>query len=170
MRNLITDVTEMHQGNFCIAGWCGDMNRMVRPLPGGRNWTALLLETHGIVPGTTIDFQASATTVPTGAYPHHTEDTTIDEATIQLVSRGPSHWTGRGAPPAATNLNDAFGGHVHTTGNWDRAKKGAHVKEGTHICSLAALNIDFNKLNFFEDTFQGKTSLRAYLEDFRGFR
>jgi hypothetical protein len=33
MQIVITDVTEMHQGNYCVAGWCPKSEKMVRPLP-----------------------------------------------------------------------------------------------------------------------------------------
>ena len=48
---LITDVTEMHASNYCVAGWDADGGRMIRPLPGGSNWTGHLLAAHGIQPG-----------------------------------------------------------------------------------------------------------------------
>jgi len=35
MQILITDVTEMHQGNYCVAGWNLNAGTMVRPLPNG---------------------------------------------------------------------------------------------------------------------------------------
>jgi hypothetical protein len=46
---LITDVTEMHASNYCVAGWDADGGRMIRPLPGGSNWTGHLLAAHGIL-------------------------------------------------------------------------------------------------------------------------
>lgn len=57
MRLLITDVTEMHAGNYCVAGWCADENRMVRPLPNGANWARSWLRLSGIAPGATVQVQ-----------------------------------------------------------------------------------------------------------------
>ncbi len=38
-RIIVTDVTEMQGGMFCVAGWDGGAGRMVRPLrQDGRNW------------------------------------------------------------------------------------------------------------------------------------
>lgn len=74
----------MSTGNFCVAGWDVNQLRMVRPLPGGRNWTAALLAQYAVVPGALIEFS------PTGvahnsSYPHLTEDTQVDiMATITL--------------------------------------------------------------------------------------
>ncbi len=78
---------------------------------------------------------------------------------------GPKPWFGVGAPPTADTLSGAFLDHVRTTGEWDGAKKAAHVHEGTQIGSLAAVKIARDNLEFFEGDYQGKKSLRAYLED-----
>jgi len=40
---LITDVTEMRAGNYCVAGWDASDSRMIRPLFGCYNWTEHLL-------------------------------------------------------------------------------------------------------------------------------
>lgn len=29
---LVTDVTEMNGGHYCVAGWCAATKRMVRPM------------------------------------------------------------------------------------------------------------------------------------------
>ena len=84
MRLLITEVTEMHAGAYCVAGWCADAARMVRPLPGGRHWTAPLLSEHGVAPGATIVVRPRATQ-PHGDYPHQTEDLLIHRAGIVLT-------------------------------------------------------------------------------------
>ena len=51
---LTTDVTEMHVGNYSVAGRDATDRRMIRPLPGGSNWTGHLLAVHGVQPGATI--------------------------------------------------------------------------------------------------------------------
>lgn len=164
MRILITDVTEMHQGNYCVAGWRGDTGQMVRPLPDGANWTAPLLGSGSVTPGATIGFQVSGMR-RSGAHPHLMEDTPINPATIRLISPGPERWFGSGAPPTEATLMEAFGGHIQTTGVWNGAKKGAFIQEGTPIGSLAAVRITCGDLEFFEDNYRGNKSLRAYLKD-----
>jgi len=154
----------MHQANYCMAGWRAHRGQMVRPLPGGANWTAPLLAAHGVAPGATIEFQAGGMR-RSGAYPHLTDDTPINAATIRLISSRPQQWFGSGAPPAAATLMDAFGGNIQTTGEWNGAKKGAHVQEGTRISSLAAIKITSSNLEFFENNYKGEKSLRAYLTD-----
>jgi hypothetical protein len=59
---VITEVTEMSSGNYCVAGWCPAQNRMVRPLPVGHNWSALQLEQYAIAPGASKPRPHSLTT------------------------------------------------------------------------------------------------------------
>ena len=88
---LITDVTEMHASNYCVAGWDAGGGRMIRPLPGGSNWTGHLLAVHSIQPGATIRVVTTGGQ-PNSAYPHRTEDTPVDAAKTGLVNTGPSPW------------------------------------------------------------------------------
>jgi hypothetical protein len=160
---VVTEVTEMHHDNYCVAGWDGAETRMVRPLPNRANWPAILLAAHNVQPGAIIRVR------PVGEansiYPHKTEDMPIDGAAITLVSAGPQPWFGPGAPPLASSLAAAFGRAVQTTGTWQRSKKGAYVKKDTPVSSLAALMVSRPNLEFFEDDYQGTKSLRAYMTD-----
>jgi len=164
MQILITDVTEMHQGNYCVAGWNSNTGGMVRPLPNGSNWTGAQLAKYGIQPGATIQVTASGAAA-SGLYPHRTEDTPIDLASVKLVSAGSNAWFGAGAPPLAKTLAAAFQNRVQMTGVWNGARKGAYVQEGTQIGSLAAVGISGPNLEFFENDYKGKKSLRAYMTD-----
>lgn len=139
-------------------------SRMVRPLPNGTNWTADLLTANGIRPGATIRMKPSGVRA-NSAYPHRTEDTPIDATTIELASEGPQPWFGAAAPPAVTSLAEAFGRHVRTTGTWNNARKGTYVQKGSQVGSLSALRIGQANLDFFENDFKGKKSLRAYMTD-----
>ena len=167
MEILITDVTEMHQGSYCVAGWSAARSCMVRLLPNGANWTGLLLAVHGIQPGATIGVTARSAQA-CSLYPHRTEDTPIDRETIVLVSPGPEPWFGANAPPVVRSLAAAFQQQVLTTGMWNGAKKGAYVQEGTQVSSLAAVRISRGNLQFYEDNFNGKRSLPAYMTDTDG--
>jgi hypothetical protein len=118
---LITDVTEMHSGNYCVAGWDVGGGRMIRPLPNGGNWTAALLAQHGIAPGITIRIVPNG--APAGAFPHRTEDTPIDASATTVVGGAFSNWLGVGAPPLEANLDASFGGHLHCNSEWNRRAK-----------------------------------------------
>lgn len=164
MRLIITDVTEMHGGNFCVAGWDAQAQRMVRPLPNGGNWTAGRLQQHGVTPGASLDV------VPTGqqhasTLPHRTEDTPVQIAGIQLVNAGPIGWLAAGAPPTYPTVDQAFGGHLAHSSVWKGARRGVHVAEHAQTTSLSAVRLAVGCLTIFENNYKGKLSLRAYLDD-----
>lgn len=125
MRLVITDVTEMHGGNYCVAGWNAQTDRMVRPLPNGANWTA----------------------------------------SIRLVHAGSIAWLAAGSPPTYAAVNQAFGGHLVHSSVWNGAQQGVHVPENTRVGSLSAVRLTIVSLTLFENDYQGKRSLRAYLDD-----
>ena len=92
---LITDVTEMAQG-YCVAGWDTAAKRMVRPLPDGSNWATDLLGRHGVAAGRSISAEPRGKA--NGVYPHLTEDTPIDPASIKASEDIFSDWLGESAP------------------------------------------------------------------------
>lgn len=149
MQILITDVTEMGGGNYCVAGWDGQAQRMVRPLPSGGNWPTALIALHNIRPGITIS--AAAAGNANGAFPHRTEDTPINSDTIQLVNSGPPNWLGAGSPHRTMTVDAAFGGNVVANSVWNGRIQGAHVPVGTQGRSLWGLEIDSNAITFIED-------------------
>jgi len=148
MNILITDITEMHAGNYCVAGWDINNRRLVRPLPGGANWTAGLLQRHGIVIGVTIRVMPSGQ--PAGEFPHTTEDTPIDAREIVQVAAGFGDWLGGSSPVPARTLSLAFGGHLQWNSEWDGIKQGVHVMAGAHCVSLVTLHGRKSGLQFRE--------------------
>lgn len=160
MQVLITDVTEMHGGNFCVAGWNAQEERMVRPLPNGGNWTAGLLQQHTVSPGARIEFDPVGQ--PHGsAFPHLTEDTPIARPSIHRVDAGPMDWFGANAPPAQATLSAAFGGHLLHNSIWNNVRQGVYVQIGAQIGSLAAIDVARNRIQFIEDF----EKLKALLDD-----
>jgi hypothetical protein len=147
---LITDVTEMGGGNYCVAGWCAATQSMVRPLPNGANWPTLLLHAKGIAPGVTVDVQPNGN-AGTGVYPHTTEDTPIDPASVQVVNQGPPNWFGVGAPATSATVQDAFQNFIQHNSQWNGLLQGVHVPVGTQTRSLWAVRVARNQLDFFTD-------------------
>lgn len=119
---LITEVTNMSVGHFCVAAWRPQSGRMVRPLPAGAHWTAPLLQRGDVKPGQWIRTGPQSANA-TGLYPHRTEDTPIDVSGIIPLERPPIDWLGNDAPPSHATLNGAFEGQVHDTGRWNGAVK-----------------------------------------------
>jgi len=160
MRLIITDVTEMHDRNFCVAGWSAKTGRMVRPLPNGANWTQRLLQQHGVTPGATISFRA-LTTPHQGAYPHSTEDTIVDATQIALVNPGPCSWFGSNGPTVSASVAAGFGGAVEHNSVWNGTYQGVYVPVGTQVCSLSAIIVPRTQLGFVEEF----RKLKAIVDD-----
>lgn len=167
MRLVITDLTEMQGGNFCVAGWDAAGGRMVRPLPGGRNWTTGLLDRHRVAPGASIDVH------PTGRpdrsrYPHRSEDTLVDADRIRHLDAPPVDWLGEDAPPAGMTLAAAFDGQLRHTDVRGTIRHGVHVPADLPVHSLGALTlprslirpvVEFDKLRLILNDGEAQYSL-----------
>jgi hypothetical protein len=95
---LITEVTDIHRGMYCVAGWDPAGARMVRPLPDGVYWPRAMLETTGTAPGVTIAVTPNRIRLHSD-YPHRTEDLPIALAPIDLLPSAPAFWFGAARRP-----------------------------------------------------------------------
>jgi len=147
MKLLITEVTEMHGGNYCVAGWRADTQSMIRPLPNGSNWTQALLNASGVVPGALISITVTGQQHQ-GSFPHRTEDTIIDAGQIANVQPGPINWFGPAAPAVASNVSNAFSGLVRHNSVWNAILQGVHVPINANCPSLGGVSIPRASLGF----------------------
>jgi hypothetical protein len=138
MEILVTDVTEMGDSNYCVAGWDAANKRMIRPLPGGSHWPQALIAKYSIQPGTVL--KANPAGAATGAFPHLTEDTPIDPASISTSQSAPN-WVGAGAPDISSNINQAFSNSLQWNKVFGGIHQGVYVPKSTHCSSLAAVNV-----------------------------
>lgn len=141
---LITEVTEMSPGTFCVAGWSNHGQRMVRPLPGGRNWSAALLAQAQVEPGATIRVIPGA--AANGPFPHRTEDTPIDPARIVRVGQMFGDWLGANGPPFARSLNEGFGGALQYNRMFQNIRQSVFVAPNTESASLVAIRANRDTL------------------------
>jgi hypothetical protein len=156
---LITDVTEMSAGTYCVAGWDIGTHRMVRPLPAGSNWPTALVQQHSIVPGRLIRVHPVVT--PIGERPHGTEDTWVDASSIVSFDGIFSDWLGGSAPEIAGNLSTGFGGQLLCNSEWNGVKQGVHTQPGADCKSLVAVRILRPDISFSYDL----DKLRAVVDD-----
>lgn len=150
LRLLITEVTDIHPGTYCVAAWDPAGRRMVRPLPDGVYWPRALLEQSAVVPGATIAVTPNRIRLRDD-YPHRTEDLPIDLAPIDRLPPEPPDWFGPDAPLATATLNEAFGGYLRHTSQWRGHRRGAHVPTGTRTNSLHGLRVPSRHLSFIEE-------------------
>ncbi len=157
---LITEVTEMSTGNYCVAGWCAQDNKMVRPLPNGGNSTATRLDTVGVTPGTTLLIVPN-TAINNGVFPHRTEDTPVDSNNLNATAVNFRQWFGLNAPPAAATLSAAFENNLHSNSQWNGVSQGVHVPLGTATRSLWGVVISRAQLTFIVEF----EKLKAIIDD-----
>jgi hypothetical protein len=150
MRLLITDVTEMGGGNFCVAGWDAQAASMVRPLPNGSNWTANGLAIHGINPGVTVDFALTGAQ-SNGAFPHRTEDRIVDPNQVVAQNIPTPAWLSQASAARALTVQDAFNGYVQHNGEFNGRRQGVHIQTGVQTRSLWGLQIPRQNINFITD-------------------
>lgn len=156
---LITDVTEMAGGNYCVAGWDNAANRMIRPLPGGGNWPTSLLGKQRIVAGRLIRVKLQGTS--NGIFPHRTEDTPIDPTSIQASNEVFSDWLGASAPLVAADLSTGFGGDLKWNKEWNGVRQGVHTLPRVPCSSLVAVRVPKSNVSFAEIF----NKLKAKLDD-----
>jgi len=159
LRLLITEVTDIHPGTYCVAGWDPVGRRMVRPLPDGVHWPRSLIEAVGVTPGMTIAVAPNRIRTR-GDYPHRTEDLPIDLSPLERVATAAVNWFGPDVPPLAATLNEAFGGMVRRTSLWRGHRRGAHVASGARTCSLHGLRVPSRSLSFIEQYEHPRALLR----------
>lgn len=150
MRLIITDVTEMGGGNYCVAGWCPATASMVRPLPNGSNWSSRMITVYGIVPGLILQVQPNGQN-PNGLYPHRTEDVPINPIVTPLANQAAPPWLSSAAPARAATIQAAFDNSVHHNSQWNGRLQGVHVAEGALCRSLWGLEISRQSVSFTTD-------------------
>ena len=147
MEILITDVTEMRDDTYCVAGWDTEKNLMIRPLPDGSHWPQTLIAKYGIKPGTLLKADAKGTS--NGTLPHSTEDTPIDPNSISASQTSPD-WVGTGAPDVSPSIAEAFNNSLCWNKIFRGVRQGVYVPKGTNCSSLAAVKIRKTAISFVE--------------------
>jgi hypothetical protein len=160
LRLLITEVTEIHRGVYCVAAWDVGARRVVRPLPDGINWTRAQIDEYCVVPGARIAVLPNRIR-PRSQYPHHTEDLPVDPSPIERLGDAPTDWFAADAPPAAATLSAAFGGQLRHTHAWHGHLRGVFVPTGACVASLHGVRLASRDLSFVEND----DRLRALLRD-----
>ena len=162
LRILVTDVTEMHGGMFCVAGWDEHGQRMVRPLSGpARHWNASLIRPTAFWPGMVATFEdrgASAISHP----PHAREDRLIHADSLRFEApERPIPTAQRVRRTVAPTLRRLFEGVLlFEQGHAWRFR--ARVPAGATCASLGAVVVPSGGLRLREDS---KRRLRAVLRD-----
>ena len=161
---IITDLTEMRTGNYCVAGWDWEHQRMVRLLTRfGANWTNLNVGQTGLWHRRLVQFQTVAMP-PSGAFPHATEDTRIVDAAMQIYPR-PGHWRTTFLQSESPSIDAVFGGLLNP-GIPGQIRKSPYVLPNSQCASLGAIRANAANFSFYEDHYNpDKPKLRCRFLD-----
>jgi hypothetical protein len=163
MNILITDITDMANQMHCVAGWCEDENRMVRPLPDGHHWAAQLIESLKLKTGCVVSVTPNGLRHESDL-PHANEDLQILGDNISVIDRRKINWTTGSGPIVYTTLDAAFGGNLNAAHEFQGVKKTLYVEKGVNGKSLIGLSLSANQVLFTEESYEGGApKLRAVL-------
>jgi len=157
---IITDLTEMSTGNYCVAGWDWENQRMVRLLTRyGGNWTNQYVGQTGLWHRRLVRFQPVA--MPHGgSFPHATEDTRIDETSMQVFPR-PDHWRTTILQSESPNIDAVFGGLL-SQGIPLQIRKSPYLPSIAQCASLGAVRAEAADFRFYDDDYDpNKIKLRC---------
>ena len=151
---LVTEVTRMTRGYYCVAGWDMHQRRMVRPLQAtGENWR---LESDRSVfrVGHVIDCS------PNGqqrvGYPHATEDLPLSRTPVLLDTWGESETHAYLLPTTERSIRAVFG---------QALVDDKYLVDGTRCRSLGGVRLARGRSRFEED---GYGKLRLVVDDSDG--
>jgi len=148
---LISEVTRMSRGNYCVAGWDIHAGKMVRPLqPSGANWR-LGTARHVFFVGHLLNCVPSDRR--NTAYPHATEDMLLSETPSLLEKFDEPTTYGLLLDKAFESIQQLFGLPL---------LENKYLPDGTRCPSLGGVRVVCSRVHFIEDGF-GK--LRLVLQD-----
>jgi hypothetical protein len=136
---LVTEVTRMSRGNYCVAGWDIHEGRMIRPLgQDGSNWR-LGTDRSVLAVGNLIDRSSSGVrgTQP----PHSNEDTRLTKAPTLLHSFAEDETYALLLGTTHPSIRTAFGLPLI---------ENKYVEEGARCPSLAGIRVRRDRLRFHE--------------------
>ncbi len=159
MQIIVTDVTLMHNGHVCVAGWDLERKCMVRPLAGpGQHWAEEMAGEHLFEMGNVVQLVPSKARNTRGL-PHAREDVIIKEEPELIGSVPPAQLPSRLAESEHASVRRLFAGHL---------KSGMYVLEGSDCPSLGAVSVDSRRMGFEEREKPKGPQLRCWFYDAEG--
>lgn len=140
---LISEVTRMSKGNYCVAGWDIHRERMVRPLQStGANWTLGTARSVFSV-GHLVNCVPSG--IRNSAYPHATEDLRLSTSPALLETLDEPAIYALLLPTCFRSIPEIFGLSLTD----DR-----YIIENTQCRSLGGLRIPRKRVRFIRDGYE----------------
>lgn len=158
MRIIVSDVTYMAT-QVCVAGWCPDEVRMVRPLSGPRkHWPTALAGGQLFSMGNVVELTLANIQSPRGL-PHRREDLIV-RGRPRVVDTVPNDKIADAlCESESSSVSDIFEGHL---------QEGRFVMSGADCPSLGAVRVDRETVRFSESEYEGRKKLRCGFQDMSG--
>lgn len=155
MRIIVSDVTYMG-AQICVAGWCSDEVRMVRPLSSlGKHWPKALEGGQLFSMGDVVELTPTDTSNQRGL-PHLREDLIV-RGRPRVVDTVPNDQIADALSESeSSSMSDLFEGHL---------QERRFVMAGADCPSLGAVRVDRETIRFWEDEFEGRKKLRCGFQD-----
>lgn len=155
MRIIVSDVTYMG-AQICVAGWCSDEIRMVRPLSSlGKHWPKVLAGGQLFSMGDVVELTPTDTSNQRGL-PHLREDLIV-RGRPRVVETVPNDQIADALSESESfSMSDLFEGHLQGR---------RFVMAGADCPSLGAVRVDRETIRFWEDEFEGRKKLRCDFQD-----
>ena len=155
MRMIVSDVTFMRT-EVCVAGWCSDEHRMVRPLSSvGRHWSTSLGSPELFWMGNVVEL-TPAGIANTRGLPHKREDLIVRGRPALVETTSGDEIANALAESESSSLAGLFEGHL---------KENRFVRAGADCPSLGAVRVAKKSVRFAEDTWDGRPKLRCGFRD-----
>jgi len=143
MQLCISEITDLKYDKVCVAGWCAEKQRMVRPLRqrGHRHWPSALVDGGTLTIGSLVECDPTAASMGR-SLPHAREDTVVQGDLRRLGQLTPEIAWQHLLPSTARSVLAAFG-DVLAERRW--------IPDGADCPSLAAVLVNPRRMGFEED-------------------
>lgn len=144
----------MKRGEVCVAGWCPDQKRMIRPLrPGGHHWPPAMTDVFRM--GNLVRLQPAAIT-GTRPPPHAREDTIIVGDPVLLHSLNGDQLIRTLKASESPSVEGIFGRPLVDH---------RYIPEGADCGSLGGIRTGAKQIGFDEEERRGELKLRCWFFD-----
>lgn len=154
---IVTEVTDMHNDQVCVAGWERSTGRMVRPLAApGKHWSARLAMPKLFEVGNVLRLRPSGEHGGRGV-PHAREDTVLAESPALMDRVSAVLLPLELARSKSASVSGLFTGAV---------EGGRFVRAGTDCPSLGAVSLNPRRMGFeAKEKEDGAYQLRCWFYD-----
>ena len=155
MQIIVSDVTYM-RNEICVAGWCPDERRMIRPLADvGKHWPTALAGPELFGMGNVLEMTPVGISNSRGL-PHSREDLIVKGRPQVVNTVAEDEIAAALSDSESPSVHDLFEGNL---------REDRFVMGGADCPSLGAVHVACRTIRFYEDEWEGRKKLRCSFRD-----